>query len=66
MPTSIKEKFDAVGNLVWEALSEHKIRHEMKDWREHPKLDRLEKEGESMLRELEAEIQKRLWSDVSV
>ena len=30
MPVSIKEKFDAIGDLVWDALTEHKIKEEMK------------------------------------
>jgi hypothetical protein len=64
MPPGMKEKFTAIGDLAWDALTERKITQEMKDWRQRSKNEKFEKEGEPLLRSLEAEIQKRLWSDV--
>jgi hypothetical protein len=64
MPSTMKTRFTAIGDLGWDALMEHKINHEMKAWGKRPKLESFEKLGDSMLLELEAEIQKRLWSDV--
>ena len=65
MPSAMKAKFTAIGDLAWDALMEHKINHEMKTWKERPRLQKFEKLGDDMLLELETEIQKRLWSDVS-
>jgi len=45
---------------------EHKINHEMKVWRERPRLAKFEEQGDAMLNALETEIQKRLWSDASL
>jgi hypothetical protein len=66
MPSAIKAKFTAFGDLAWDALMERKISQEMKDWRERSKIEKLEKLGDALLLELETDIQKRLWSDVSV
>jgi len=65
MPSAIKSRFVAIGDLAWDALIEHKVRERMNDWRERPKLEKFEAMGDGMLLELETEIQKRLWSDVS-
>ena len=64
MPSAMKAKFTAISDLAWDALMEHKINHEMKTWKERPRLQKFEKLGDDMLLELETEIQKRLWSDV--
>ena len=45
---------------------EHKINHEMGVWRERPQLEKFEKQGDALLISLEADVQKRLWSDVSL
>jgi hypothetical protein len=66
MPSAMKAKFTALGDLAWEALMESKIHHELKIWKERPNLNKFEKLGDGMLLELETEIQKRLWSDVSL
>lgn len=56
-----------MGLATWcDALVEHRIKEQMEDWKERPKYERFEKEGGSLLRELESEIQKRLWSDVHI
>jgi hypothetical protein len=65
MPSQMKTKFTAIGDLAWGALMEHKINHEMQIYGKRPKLDAFEETGDVMLGELEAAIQQRLWSDVS-
>jgi hypothetical protein len=64
MPSAMKTKFTAIGDLAWDALMEHKTNHEMKVWSKRPQLEKFQKLGDKMLLELEEEIQKRLWSDV--
>jgi hypothetical protein len=65
MPTAMKAKFVSIGDLAWDALMEHKINREMGISKAGPKVEKFEKLGDSMLLELETEIQRRLWSDVS-
>lgn len=66
MPAKMKAQFAALGDLVWDALIEHKVKEEYKTYGERPKRDRLEAEGNKMLAALEADVQQRLWSDVQI
>lgn len=56
----IKQKFDALDQLMLGALSEHTMNFQHKT-REFKSIDRLASEGEKTVKELEAEVQKRLW-----
>jgi hypothetical protein len=62
MPQHMKEKFDSISNLVWNALVEHELNNS-----EHirPKLrvarDALLNEGEPFMKSLEAAIHDSLW-----
>jgi hypothetical protein len=65
MTFEMKQKFTEIGDLLWAALMEHKINHEMGVWKERPQLEKLEKHGDALLKALEVDVQKRLWSDAS-
>jgi hypothetical protein len=65
MPPSMKAQFTAIGDLAWDALTERRISQEMQDWRQRTNIEKFGKTGDKLLQELETEIQKRLWSDVS-
>ena len=56
----IKQKFDALDQLMLEALSEHEMNFQHQT-REYASIDRLNSEGEKMVKALEGEVQKRLW-----
>lgn len=62
MPSDMKEKFDKISDLIWKALVEHEINSS-----EHviPRLtvarDALAKEGEPLMKSLEAAIHGALW-----
>jgi hypothetical protein len=66
IPPQTKAKFTAIGDIAWDALTEHEVNHEMNDFRQRSKVMKFISVGETMLTELETEIQKRLWSDVTV
>jgi hypothetical protein len=56
----IKRQFEEIGELLISALSEHETNFQHQT-REFTLIDRLAKEGEKMVKALEAEVQKRLW-----
>jgi len=62
MPSDMKEKFDTISNLVWKALVEHELNNSEQVI---PRLtagrEALEKEGEPLMRSLEAAIHGALW-----
>jgi hypothetical protein len=66
MTAAMKIQFTEIGTLAWNALMEHKMNHEMKIWAKRPQLEKFENQGDTMLSALEAEIQKRLWSNASL
>ena len=56
----IKKQFDALDQMILSALSEHELNFQHQT-REFKSIDRLVSEGEKLVRELEGEVQKRLW-----
>jgi len=56
----IKQKFDELDELLIAALAEHELNFQTQT-REFKSIGRLSKEGELMVKALEAEVQKRLW-----
>jgi hypothetical protein len=56
----IKLQFDALDQVMLAALSEHTMNFQHQT-REFVSIDRLAREGEKMVKTLEAEVQKRLW-----
>lgn len=64
MSADIKARFVAIGDLSWDALSEHRIKYELEEYGERPQRDALERVGNRLLNELETIIRDRLWSDV--
>jgi hypothetical protein len=56
----IRIQFDAIDQLMLSALNEHQMNFQH-GTREFKSIDRLAKEGEQMVKALEAEVQKRLW-----
>ncbi len=62
MPLALKEKFSKVEDLIWKALSEYELNKNDAVW---PKRlgdqDKLRKTGELLMKELEKDIQERLW-----
>ena len=66
MPRDMKEKFDRMSELIWQALVEHEVntsedvRPRMRDAR-----DVLLKEGEPLMKSLEAAIHGALWEGLS-
>lgn len=61
---SIKAKFDELDQLLLAAMSEHEMNFQHKA-REFKSIDELAKTGEAMIKELEAEVQKRLWDSTT-
>jgi hypothetical protein len=57
---SIKAKFDEVDQLLLAARSEHEMNFQHGS-REFKSIDKLAKDGETMIKGLETEVQKRLW-----
>lgn len=64
MSSDIKARFVAIGDLSWDALSEHRLKYELEEYGERPKRDALDKVGNKLVNELETIIRDRLWSDV--
>jgi hypothetical protein len=63
MPRALKEKFTRVEDLIWNALSEYELNKNEAVWpKHHTDQDKLRKEGELLMKELEAEVQGRLWT----
>jgi predicted Zn-dependent protease with MMP-like domain len=60
----IKQKFVELDNLLLAAMSEHQMNFQDRT-REFGSIDKLASEGETMLKSLEAEIQKRLWDSAA-
>ncbi|MBR0882718.1 MULTISPECIES: hypothetical protein [Bradyrhizobium] len=56
----IKQKFEALDQLMLSAMSEHEMNFQHKT-REFKSIDRLASDGEKMVKALEGEVQKRLW-----
>jgi hypothetical protein len=56
----IKQKFVELDNLLLAAMSEHQMNFQDRT-REFGSIDKLASQGETMLKDLEAEVQKRLW-----
>jgi len=63
LPKELKQQFQKIAGLSWEALVEHELnkQHELIP-RERKAFDRFDKEGEPLMKELEAAVQERLWS----
>lgn len=63
MPPDLKNKFEKLGDLIWGALVEHDFnkQHDFKP-KQHTDIQKLLKEGAPLMKELETEVQKRLWS----
>lgn len=57
---SIKSKFDLLDRLMVDALSEHEMNFVFAT-RTFTSIEKLEKEGESLFKELQTEVQERLW-----
>jgi hypothetical protein len=57
---SIKQRFEALDELILSALSEHTINFQTQS-REFTSIDRLPKEGMKMVKAAEVEVQKILW-----
>ncbi len=63
MPPSLKEKFGKVEDLIWNALSEYELNKNDAVWpKHHADQDKLRKEGEPLMKELEKQVKERLWS----
>jgi hypothetical protein len=56
----IREQFDKLDQLMLDALNEHQMNFQHQT-REFKSIDRLNSEGEKMVRELEKDVQKILW-----
>lgn len=63
MPPALKEKFHKIEKLAWSALVEHELNkaHDIRPM-QREEMQRLLKDGDPLMKELEAEVQKRLWS----
>ena len=63
MPPALKEKFDQVDELGWAALVEHEL-NKQHNFRpaQRDALTKFLKEGEPLMKELEAAVKQRLWS----
>ena len=57
---SIKKQFDEIDRLILAALSEHQMNFQHQT-REFKSIDRLGSSVETLIKELEADVQKRLW-----
>jgi hypothetical protein len=64
LPLHLKGKFLALSDLVWEALMENQSneQHDIRP-RKMDKQNELRQNGEVMLRDLETEVYRRLWSE---
>jgi hypothetical protein len=63
MPPSLKEKFETIENLVWDALNECELNKNDAVWPKHQAdQDKLNTQGEALMTKLEKEIQERLWN----
>ena len=64
---AIREKFSALHDLIWNALTEHQFNqeHELRP-RDSEKCRELSSKGESMMKELEGIVHARLWPAESV
>jgi hypothetical protein len=62
MPPALKEKFSAIEELIWNSLSECELNKNEAVWpKHHEDQDKLNKEGEALMEQLEREVQARLW-----
>jgi hypothetical protein len=63
LPPALKDKFRQVEDLIWDALAECELNKNDAVW---PKRlgdqDKLRKEGELLMKQLETEVQERLWN----
>lgn len=63
IPPALKEKFAKIEDLIWNALVEYELNKNEAVW---PKRladqDKLRKEGEALMKQLEKDVQDRLWS----
>jgi hypothetical protein len=63
----LRERFYELNTLMWEALTEHETNHSMDLFpRMHKKLDAFRTKGPELLRDLEQQVQKRLWNSQSI
>jgi hypothetical protein len=60
----LKQKFDELDQLILAALSERQINFQNK-LREFVSIDKLNSTGEKLIKELEADVQKRLWDSAT-
>jgi hypothetical protein len=62
MPPALKKKFSQIQDLVSNALSECERNKNEAVWpKPHVDQDKLHKEGEALMEQLEKEVQERLW-----
>jgi hypothetical protein len=62
LPT-LKEKFTKIEDLIWNALIEYELNKNEAEWpKHHADQDKLRKEGDLLMKELEKDVQQRLWS----
>jgi hypothetical protein len=62
MPAALKEKFSKVEDLIGDALAECELNKNEAVWpKSHEDQDKLRKDGELLMKQLETEVQGRLW-----
>ena len=61
--STLAEKFHQIEEVLWAALAEYEMnkQHDLKP-REQEALKKLLKEGEPLMKDLQTEVQKRLWT----
>lgn len=64
---SIRKKFDVLDQMIWDALVEHETNLTMNGFpRMTQKADALRRQSEPLLKELEGDVQNRLWNAESM
>jgi hypothetical protein len=65
MPPGMKARFDQIHALGWDALTEHEINKTPGLPTDRTQQIKFVKEGEVLMKSLESDVQKRLWSAVA-
>ena len=67
MPPALKEKFHIISELAWATFVEHEMNkaHDLRPM-QRDALKKFLKDGEPLMKELEGEVQKRLWGSETV
>ena len=65
MSADLEKQFLEIGDLCWETLSEHRVKHELKEFGARPKKQEFDSTGRQLLDRLEIVVRDRLWSDVA-